>query len=220
MSIDRAAVRRLEQIAGTTRSATMSATLLRDYAWSDRTSSTRNSPWETWVEFCKDDGREVLPVTEGHILSFIGWLALARQEKRRSISSRSVPQYLSAVRQMQLVLTGVPVPAFPLLPHVLRVLERWEEDKFPPLDIRSGLSAEHVQRIWGMGMSASLLQTVRDCAVCVFAFCFNGLRDSSVMSIQAKDVRSDQMHLRARLSIVKGKFASREQSVEYQRSGR
>lgn len=197
----------------------MSATMLRDYAWSDRTSSTRNSQWETWVEFCKDDGREVLPVTEGHILSFIGWIAIARQEKRRSISSRSVPQYISAVRQMQVVLTGVPVPTFPLLPHVLRGFERWEEERFPPPDIRSGLSSEQVQRIWGMGMATSLAQTVRDCAVCVFAFCFNGLLDSSVMSIQTKDVQSDHMRIRTRLSIVKGKRASREQFVEYYRVG-
>lgn len=92
---------------------------------------------------------------------------------------------------MQVVLTGVPVPTFPLLSHELRGCERWREERFPPPDIRSLLSSEQVQRIWGMGMSVPLTQTVRDCAVCVFAICFNGLRDSSAMSIQTKDMHRD-----------------------------
>lgn len=219
LTLDVSAVQRLEKISGSGAAASMSARLLRDYTWSDRTTTSRNSQWDIWVEFCTADKREVLPVTEGHFIAFIGWMANERRERRRKISSSSIPQYLSAVRQMKVMLTGLSVPEYPLLPHVLRGYEKWEAENFPTPSVRSGLSCSIMQRIWGLGMSSYVPQTVRDCAACVFAFCFNGVRDSSVMSIRSSNVSLTRLSMRARLSVVKGKVASGVSSVEYHRVG-
>lgn len=63
------------------------------------------------------------------------------------------------------------------------------------------------------------LPTIRDAAVVLFAYCLNGLRDSSVLSIKTFDVNLDNEKIIARLSVVKGKQASRQQLVRYDRLG-
>lgn len=93
-----------------------SSQLLSEFAWSGRTAATRNSQWRAWVDFCTADDRPLLPVTEAHFVSFVGWLTSEREAGRRQVSTASLPQYFSAVRQMQVVLTGIPVPQFPFLP--------------------------------------------------------------------------------------------------------
>lgn len=194
-----------------------SATLLSDFAWSERTSSTRNSQWRAWVTFCEAEGRSLLPATEAHMISFIGWLAMERESGRRSVSSKSIPQYLSAVRQMQQVTLGVSVPNYPLLKAVIRGYTKWEEANFPLREVRCGISASVVQRIWGMGMSTDSPALLRDAALCVFAYCMNGLRESSVLSILHTNVAMDSNKLTARLSVVKGKPASQVSLVSYAR---
>lgn len=125
----------------------MSARLLADYAWSDRTAQSRNSQLQAWVEFCTAEQLVFLPVTEAHFVAFIGWLAAERTAGRRRVSGNSIPQYLSAVRQMHLLVVGTPVPSFPFVWHVLRAYRRWEEDNFPLPAVRGGIPADLVQQI-------------------------------------------------------------------------
>lgn len=84
----------------------MSVRLLTDYAWSDRTATSRNSQWKAWVAFCHDDHWPVLPAAEAHFMAFIVCLAMERDAGCKHVSSRSIPQYLSAVRGKQLVFYG------------------------------------------------------------------------------------------------------------------
>ena len=95
------------------------ASLLRDFAWSDRTAASRNSQWKCWVEYCDAARLAPRPVSEAHLIGFIEWLAQEREANRRRVGSTSLPQYISAMRQMQQVLMGVPVPNYALVPVLL-----------------------------------------------------------------------------------------------------
>jgi len=193
--------------------------LISDFAWSGRTAASRQSQWKAWVEFCTADERPVLPATEAHFIAFVGWLTSERESGRRSVSSTSLPQYFSAVRQMQITLIGIEVPQYPFLQHVIRAYERWEEQNYPATEVRCGISATMIQAIWGLGMSTSSPSILRDCAMTLLSYCFNGLRESSVVSLQAQNVTVDEDHIHARLSVVKGRQASRQQLVSYKRLG-
>ena len=85
--------------------------------------------------------------------------------------------------------------------------------------VRCGLSAAVLQRIWGLGMSTTSVSVLRDSAACVSAFCFNGLRESSVLSLQEDAVCINDFKVTARLSVVKGQSASRVPLVAYYRRG-
>lgn len=156
-------------------------------------------------------------MTEGSLVAFIGWLRLERDRNGRKAGAASLPQYLSAVRQMQLVLTGEQVPPYPFLNHVIRAYKKWEEEQHPSEEIRCGIPADSVQAIWALGMQSTSSMEVRDCCACVFAYCFNGLRESSVMSLLESQVTLTDDQVVARLSVVKGRQASREQLVSYDR---
>lgn len=216
MSLADQAVRRIGTLPPSSGLA-RSASLLSDFAWSERTTSTRNSQWKTWVSFCDAEGRPILPVTEAHFVAFIGWLTLEREAGRRSVSSASIPQYLSAVRQMHQTTLGYAIPSFPLVAALIRGYSRWEEANFPKTEVRCGIPATIIQRIWGLGMSTSSPATLRDAASCVFAYCLNGLRESSVLSILPPNVSLDGNAMTARLSLVKGKQASQAALVRYER---
>jgi hypothetical protein len=193
--------------------------LLQSYAWSGRTLGSRTSQWFCWLEFCAADGHDAIPVTEAKLLGYIGWLTSERECGRRRVSSSSLPQYMSAVRSMHLMLVGTPVPPCPLLAHTLRAYERWEEEHFPALEVRLGISASTVQLVWTAGMCPdAVLSTVRDCTAVVLAFCL-GLRESSALSIQTTDVEHSENFVRLRLSVLKGRAVSRVQPVAYHRTG-
>lgn len=196
-----------------------SEALVKEYAWSSRTLRSRGSQWKAWLAFCIEDDRTPLPVTEAHMVAFIGWLKLSRERGERCVSSRSIPQYLSAVRRMHLTLTGIAVPAFPYLDIVIRAYRKWEEGTFPQASVRCGLSADILQRIWALGMSSDDRDTVRECAACVFAFCFNGLRESTVMSVLCQNVTLTDDGIHVRVSMCKGREASHEQLLGYHRTG-
>ena len=105
---------------GTSSGAALSAVLVQEFAWSDRTTAYRNSQWICLLDFCSADGHCTLPATEVHFIAFIGWLRLAREEGTRNVGSASIPQYFSAVRRMHHLLLGTPVPSYPFLQDALR----------------------------------------------------------------------------------------------------
>ena len=194
-----------------------SASLLCDFAWSDRTVASRNSQWNCLVEYCDVARLAPIPVSEAHLIRFIGWLAQERGANRRRVGSTSSPQYISAVRQMQQVSMGVPVPNYALVPVLLRAYGKWEEANFPQAAVRNGISSQVMQQVWGMGMYTQSPSLLRDAAVCLFAYVMNGLRESLVMTITVEDVELSDEVMSARLSKVKGKAASRAQLVSYKR---
>lgn len=118
---------------------------------------------------------------------------------------------------MQLALTGEQVPSFPFVYHVVRAYKRWEESQFAQESVRLGVSASTVQRIWGLGMGTTSSTLLRDAAICVFAFCLNGVQESSLISLLTSNVEIDANTLTARLSVVKGQAASRVPLVSYSR---
>ena len=120
---------------------------------------------------------------------------------------------------MQLTLTGVEVCPYPFVQHVMRAYKRWEEDHFPMATVRCGLSTKVLKRIWGLGMSTSSFSVLRDSAVCVLDFCFNVLREISVLSLREDAMCIDNSKVTAGLSMVKGKAASRVPLVAYHRRG-
>ena len=125
---------------------------------------------------------------EGHLIGFIGWLEHDREANRRTVGSTSLPQYISAVRQMQQVSMGVPLPNYALVPVLLRANGKWEEAKCPQAVVLTGIASQVRQQVWGMGMSTQSLSLLRDAAVCLFAYAMSGLRESSVMTIIVEDV--------------------------------
>lgn len=56
---------------------------------------------------------------ELHLVAFIGWLAVSREVERQKIGTSSIKQYLSAIRQMKMLVTGMVVPPYPFLSHRL-----------------------------------------------------------------------------------------------------
>lgn len=75
-----------------TKGAERAASMLADYGWADRTWENRVSQLRKWVTFCDDEGRQMLPASEGDVLSYIGWLSIEGR-----VGSASAPQYVSAV---------------------------------------------------------------------------------------------------------------------------
>lgn len=171
--------RRRDGDRGVTSSA-MEATeeLVKEYASSSRTMRSRGSQWKEWIDFCKEDRSNTFPVKEGHMVAFIGWIQLARERGDRCLSSYSVPKYLSAVRKMNLTLTGTFIPSFPHWKIVLRAYRKWEEGNYLQPTVRCGLSADVLQRVWELGMSSAENETVRECAAYVFTYYFNGIPES------------------------------------------
>lgn len=53
-----------------------------------------------------------MTVTEGNILVFIGWLAVLLERDRHQVGASAIKQYLRAIRQMQMLVTGVVVTPY------------------------------------------------------------------------------------------------------------
>jgi hypothetical protein len=72
--------------------------LLDDFSWGTRTVGSRSTQWAAYVEFFKQERRALVPVSESQLLAYVGWLAMEREAGRRSVSAKSLSQYLSEVR--------------------------------------------------------------------------------------------------------------------------
>lgn len=196
-----------------------SAELLREHGCIERTIRSGTSQWNTCLAFCIDNDRPPLPVKEAHVLASIGWVSKEREADRRRISSTSLAQYISAVRQMHLMSVGTPIPEYPLIHQVLRGNARWEEKSFPRPEVRFDISAEILRRIFSLGMTTESAPMLRNAAACSFSYCMNGLRESSVVPFSTGNVTICENKLSARLTRVKGRQTSNEQLVEYHLSG-
>lgn len=175
--------------------------------------------WRTWLSFCEADGCQPLPVTEAHLLAFVGWICEQREAGRRRIGASSIPQYIAAVRQRQVIGMGVQVPEYPLLPLMIRAYSRWEEAAHLLPEVRCGLSASQMCTIWEYAMQSTERKTVRDAAILMFAYCFNGLRESSVASMKFSDTEISDDSMTCRLSVLKGRSASRVSLVRFTAAG-
>lgn len=109
------------------------------------------------------------------MVGFVKWLAETRLKGKRPISSRSMPQYLSAVRMMYGKL-GLSLPQspgeFPQLAEVMQLYRKWEGERFPMHEVRAGLGAENVRRLWVWGMLSDVSgPCLQDAELLVFFFC-------------------------------------------------
>jgi hypothetical protein len=71
----------------TTGGAARAWRLLEDFAWSTRTIGSRSTQWKAYLEFCGHEGRVIVPVNEGQLVAYVGWLAIEREAGRRSVSA-------------------------------------------------------------------------------------------------------------------------------------
>jgi hypothetical protein len=167
--------------------------LLDDFAWGTRTVGSRSSQWAAYVEFFKQERRALVPVSESQLLFYVRWLAKECKGGRRSVSAKSLPQYLSAVRVVSRAILNPDMPSedrsmsMPILQALIRVYAQWEAQSFPQLTHRGGVPADVIQAVWGNGMQIALPDVIRDSAAVVTAYVL-GLRESSVMSLPTENV--------------------------------
>lgn len=111
----------VRDLVGTDTAAVHSAVeLVHQHAWSSRTTSSRQSQWRALQQFCRDCNLTPLPAKEAHFLSFFGWLKHEKELGKRKVGATSIPQYLTAVRQMHQLVIGVDVPKYPFVDMVQR----------------------------------------------------------------------------------------------------
>ena len=106
---------------------------------------------------------------------------------------------------MQLNTTGLQVPPFPFIKQVLRAFERWHDEVSPQPSVQLGVPSSIVQRIWKLGMDTLLREQLRDCALLVFAFCLNGLRESSISALPSSNATVSPEAVVIRIVLLKGR---------------
>jgi hypothetical protein len=140
-----------------------------------------------------------VPVSESQLLAYVGWLAMEHEAGRRSVSAKSLLQYLSAVRVVSRAIFTPDMPSedrpmsMPILHAHIRANAQWEAQSFPQLTHRGGVPADVIQAVWGNSMQSALPDAIRYAAAVVTAYVL-GLRESSVMSLQRrKTLRSQKI---------------------------
>lgn len=98
---------------------------------------------------------------------------------------------------------------------MIRAYNKWEEEDFPLPKVRCGLGAGHLHHIFDVGMHATDIATVRDVAIVLLEYFFNGMRESSVVSFKDADTTLSNQIMTHCLSVLKGKQASRIDLVLY-----
>jgi hypothetical protein len=66
----------------TTGGAARARRLLEDFSWSTRTIGSRSTKWKAYQEFCGHDGLAIVPVNEGQLVAYVGWLTIEREAGR------------------------------------------------------------------------------------------------------------------------------------------
>jgi hypothetical protein len=51
-------------------------------------------PTKSVLRVLWDEGRAIVPVNEGQLVAYVGWLAIEREAGRRSVSAAYLPQYI------------------------------------------------------------------------------------------------------------------------------
>jgi hypothetical protein len=168
--------------------------------------------------FCLAEGRALAPATEQQLVAYVGWLAQEREAGRRSVSSGSLPQYLTAARTVTRSLFGgdTATTKMPLLSALQRAYAQWEAEKYPSLTHRGGIPADVVQAIWAYAIQSETRGVVRDGAAVVLAYVL-GLRESSLLSLPKEGVKWDEQKVTAHLVVVKGKALRHTIPGSYQR---
>jgi hypothetical protein len=83
----------------TTGGADRTRRLPDNFAWEKkRPVGSRSSQWAAYVEFSKQERLAIVSVSERQMLAYVRWLAMEREAVRRSVATKSLLQYLSAIR--------------------------------------------------------------------------------------------------------------------------
>lgn len=83
---------------------------------------------------------------------------------------------------MQMMYVGDELPAFRFLKHVLRSYAQWEEEGFR-IGRQMWIGSDGSSEIWQLGMDTNKVSFLRVCELVVFAYSFNGVRESSFLSL-------------------------------------
>lgn len=103
---------------------------------------------------------------------------------------------------------GIYVPEYPLVLLITWAYTIREEEAHPLPVVRIGVTSSHLRQVFEVGMSSHDIEIVRDAAIMMFSFCFNRLRENSVVSLKAFNVEIMEYSMTCRPSFVKGKPAS------------
>jgi hypothetical protein len=189
------------------------ARLLVEFGMRDTTTATKGSNFRCFVEYGGNAEYAPLPATEGHLLGYIGWMSEQRERKLRSVSHKSLPGYISALRTTYQQVLGEKLPLFPMGRHAINAYQWWEETAFPVPGRRMGLAANVLKQIFTLGMTSLDVAIVRDTTMVLFSYILSGFHESSVVSLETANVEPGVDFVRARLNFVKGRPASLEQPV-------
>jgi hypothetical protein len=74
-------------------------------------------------------------------LGYIGWMVEQRERKLRSVSNKSLPGYIYAIRTTHQKVLGEELPLFPMVRHAINANQWWQETAFPAHGRRMGLAA-------------------------------------------------------------------------------
>jgi hypothetical protein len=90
-----------------------------------------------------------VPVNEGQLVTYVGWLAIEREAGRRSVSAASLPRYISAVlvvaKSFSDCQEALTAGRMPILQAFLREYGKWVARLFPRLTHSDGVSADIIQ---------------------------------------------------------------------------
>jgi hypothetical protein len=127
----------------------------------------------TYLEFCGHEGCAIVPVNDGQLVAYVGWLAVEREAGRRSVSAASLPQCISAVRVVAKSFfdgqEALSAGRMPILQALLRAYGQWEARSFPRLTLRGGVPADIIQAIWANAMQSEERVVIRDAAAVILA---------------------------------------------------
>jgi hypothetical protein len=141
--------------------------------WGSRTVCSRFSQWAAYEEFLKQERRALVLVSESQLLPYMDWLAMEREAGQRSVSAKSLPQYLPAVRFLSRAIFTPDMPSedrpmsMPILQAPIRAYAQWEAQSFSQLTHHGGVPADVIQAVWGNGMQSALPDVIRDAAAVV-----------------------------------------------------
>lgn len=184
----------------TTGGAEEAARLLSELGWSESTWTSRASQVAKWMRFCDEDLRLRLPADEGDILAYVGYLSL-----ERSISTASLPQYLSAVsryHELHHLTSSTKTPLVRALTQAYSL--QYDMRRSEPRPIRVGCPASLIRQVIDHGMTTTNTFDIACCAMVTMAFIFQ-VRSVALGHVTCKDVFLDDHGLSVTFYVRKGR---------------
>lgn len=164
--------------------------------------ATRHSQWGTWFSFCEMEGSNTLPLQKGiYCISSVGY---PLNGTRRAWSVQCV-DYPLLDRGSENATSGNLPAGFLILvclPCNKGVSRMGVGELSGIVGLVRPIRWETTVNM-GLGMTTYSLRMLRDCSVCFFAYCFNGLQNICEISLEQVKICIERDKVTDRLNIVK-----------------